>query len=126
VFFRGGFSIYVGWLTAASILNVCFLLKALGVDPQNTNVDNEMFWSKAVLIVALVLYNAYSFAGRNPLFGSVFIWVLLAIKDFQSEYTTLVNFINVLLPVHVVADLLIGAFSVYEWKTGKITHGLFM
>lgn len=82
IFFRGGFSLYVGWLTAASILNVCFLLKSLGIDEGNTNVDNEMFWSKAVLIVALILYNAYSFVGRNPLFGAVFIWVLLAIKDF--------------------------------------------
>jgi len=85
-----------------------------------------MFWSKAVLIVALVLYNAYSFVGRNPLFGSVFIWVLFAIKDFQKEYTDLTSFINVLLPVHVVTDLLIGAFSYYEYHSGKITHGLFM
>ena len=82
IFFKGGFSIYVGWLTAASILNVCFFLKALGVDPKNTNVENELFWSKIILVVALFLYNAYSIVGRNPLFGSVYIWVLLAIRDF--------------------------------------------
>jgi len=81
IFFRGGFSIYVGWLTAASILNVCFVLKGFGVDPQNTDVPNEMFWSKVILLVALVLYTAYTFVGRNPLFGIIYVWVLLAIKS---------------------------------------------
>jgi len=82
VFFRGGFTIYVGWLTAASILNVCFLLKALGIDEKNTDVPNEILWSKIILVVALIIYNAYSFVARNPLFGLIYVWVLFAIKDF--------------------------------------------
>jgi hypothetical protein len=80
LFFRGGFSIYSGWLTTATILNVAFLLKSLGVDTGNTNVSNEVFWSKIILSVAFVIYNAYSYQARNPLFGAVFIWVLEAIK----------------------------------------------
>ena len=36
---RGGFSIYSGWVTAATILNATFLLKFFGVeDPDN------VFW----------------------------------------------------------------------------------
>jgi hypothetical protein len=85
-----------------------------------------MWWSKVILVVAFVLYNAYSFVGRNPLFGSIFIWVLFAIKDFQSEYTTLTEFISVLIPMHIVMEVLIGGYSYYEYYTGKITHGLFM
>jgi len=60
------------------------LLKSLGIDEKNTDVPNEMFWSKVILVVALFLYNAYSFVGRNPLFGLIYVWVLLAIRDFQK------------------------------------------
>ena len=79
IFFRGGMSIYSGWLTAATILNVTFFLKSLGFD--HNNVQNEIFWSKLILTVAFGIYNAYSYIERNPLFGAVFIWVLVSIKD---------------------------------------------
>lgn len=39
---RGGFSIYAGWVTAATILNATFLLKKVGVaDPDIPYVDEE-------------------------------------------------------------------------------------
>jgi len=58
IFFRGGMSIYAGWLTTATILNACFFLKSLGIDADN--VKNEIMWSKIILSVAFVIYNAYS------------------------------------------------------------------
>jgi hypothetical protein len=118
-------SIYTGWLSTATILNVAFYLKSLGKDTGNTNVPNEIFWSKIILSVAFLIYNSYSLVERNPLFGAVFVWVLLAIKDKQKDLTELTSFIETLLPLHVISDLLIGAFSYYEYRTGTITHGLF-
>ena len=47
-----GFSIYAGWVTSASILNVCFVLKTYGMD------KNEQEWGVAILWVAFVIYNA--------------------------------------------------------------------
>jgi len=72
-----------------------------------------------------VIYNSYSAIERNPLFGAVFIWVLLAIKANQKDLTELTDFIDVLLPAHVISDLSIAAYSYWEYRTGTITHGLF-
>jgi len=39
---RGGFSIYSGWVTAATILNICYMLKSYGMaDPDIPYVDEE-------------------------------------------------------------------------------------
>ena len=39
---RGGFSVYSGWVTAATILNVTYMLKSMGVaDPDIPYVDEE-------------------------------------------------------------------------------------
>jgi len=116
IFLRGGMSIYAGWLSSATILNVVFFLKSIGLN------TNENLWTKIVLSIAFLIYNSYSFTERNPLFGAVFIWALIAIKDNHKD---LEDFIGILLPVHAGADLLIGGFSLYEYFTGSITHGLF-
>jgi hypothetical protein len=128
VFFRGGMSIYGGWLTTATILNVCFLLKSLGVDHGDSNEANEIFWSKAVLSVAFVIYNSYAAIERNPLYGAVFIWVLTAIKSNlkgKEDLASLWSFVDVMKPLEIIADILIGAYSYYEYRVGTITHGLF-
>lgn len=78
---RAGFSIYTGWVTAATILNVTFMLKNQGfVDPTIPWVTEEQL-AMGVLCVAFVIYNAASYIELNPLFGSIFVWVLLAIRS---------------------------------------------
>lgn len=129
--FRGGMTIYAGWLTTATILNVCFFLKSMGIDSGNSlNIPvNEILMSKIILAVAFLIYNSYSAIERNPLFGAVFIYVLTAIKSKASgkkDSGDLVDFINLLLPVHIITDTLIGAYSYYEYKAGTIDHGLFL
>ena len=53
--FKIAFSIYSGWITAASILNVSFTLKSLGYD------SNEEQFAIYILWVAFVIYNVASF-----------------------------------------------------------------
>lgn len=71
---RAGFSIYIGWVTAASILNVTYVLLSSGMK------NNHVAWGKAILCVAYIVYAAYGFIERNPLYSFVFIIVLLGIK----------------------------------------------
>jgi len=90
---RGGFSIYSGWVTAATILNATFMLKNLGFkDPTIPRFDEEQI-SIAILAVAFAIYNAASYIELNPLYGSVFIWVIVAIRsnivNNKSQYTDL-------------------------------------
>ena len=70
-----GFSIYAGWVTAASILNVCFLLKSNGMD------QNEQEWGIVIMWVAIVIYNVAAFREKNPVYGLVFLWVIVAINS---------------------------------------------
>lgn len=81
---RGGFSIYSGWVTAATILNATFLLKISGIsDPDVSTLygfDEEQI-TVLILTVAFIIYNLASWIELNPLYGSVFIWVVMAIRS---------------------------------------------
>ncbi len=57
---RMGFSIYTGWVTAATILNVSFLLKSLGLKGANAGLS-ESTWTCVILYVALIVYVLASF-----------------------------------------------------------------
>lgn len=75
---RCGFTIYAAWVSAATILNVAYMLKAFDFADPDIPVDEETM-TVIILWVALVIYNVATYLERNPLFGGVFIWVILAI-----------------------------------------------
>jgi len=78
---RGGFSIYSGWVTAATILNAVYLLKVSGMADPNIYWVNEEQITVGILWVAFLIYNIRSYVDRNPLYGSVLMWVILAIRS---------------------------------------------
>merc|ERR1711871_758414 len=77
---RGGFTIYAGWITAAFIVSLSQILYRVGVvDPDIGYGFDEESLSQIIVWIALVIYNAAAWNERNPLFGSIYIWVTLAI-----------------------------------------------
>lgn len=117
VFLRGAFSIYIGWVTAALILNVAFMLKSWGLKG-----DFEVTVSVVILWVALVIYVGYAFLERNPLWGAVYIWVLFAIRDFEHMHAPIVSTCSTLLVIHGIYIALLTVYCL--WESPK-THGLF-
>jgi len=93
----------MGWVTAATILNIAFMLKSWGLKG-----DFEVTLSVCILAVAEVIYVIISYVERNPLFGAVYIWVLFAIKDFEHIHAPIVSACNILLPVHAVMLVIIA------------------
>ena len=79
---RVGFTIYSGWVTAATILNISFFLNSLGMKNPNAGFE-ETTWTCIMFYVALIVYVLASFMERNPLYGGVYIWVLFAIRNRQ-------------------------------------------
>ena len=75
---RCGFTMYAGWVTAATILNATFMLKSFGAADPNIPIDEETT-TVIILWVAFVIYNMAAYRERNPLFGAIFIWVIFAI-----------------------------------------------
>lgn len=75
---RIGFSLYAGWVSSATLLNFSYVLAALGMrEPRY----NEEKWTIIILWVAFGIYNVASYLERNPLYGSVLIWTILAIRN---------------------------------------------
>jgi len=121
---RIGWSLYSAWLCAANILQVAYILKAAGLD-----VD-QIAWSKAILIIAYVIYAGYTFIERNPLFGLVFIWVLTWIRASQHVGTEQERSVEIaelctrLMWIHWVTLAAATGLVAYEISSKTISHGL--
>ena len=107
-FARIPFSIYFGWLTVATILNVAVYLKATGFDLLNTS---ESTWAIAILIVSLVigawLFNRY----RSVAYILVFAWAYAAIGIEQDGSANRVSMIAGALAIGAVILAIIGFVS---------------
>ena len=121
---RMGFTIYTGWVTAATILNTTFFLKSVGMKGASAGFD-ETTWVCIVFYVALVVYILASFMERNPLYGAVYIWVLFAIRNRQSPYSDIQTNAIIAVTVLILALVSITGFIFYEKSKGNQTRGLF-
>ena len=129
-FIRGGLSIYTGWLTAATILNFTAML----VD---TFSFKEFSWFSeeqitiTVLYVAFIIYNSASYFELNPLYGSVFIWVMGAIRNNVindlPEYTELLKNVERIGLMHIISMTALWAYLAAESinDVGSDVKGLF-
>lgn len=83
---RVPFSIYFGWLTVATIINITVWFKATSFDLSGLS---EPVWAMGVLVLGLVvgavLYNRY----RSAAYMLVFTWAYAAIAAKQAAYPTL-------------------------------------
>lgn len=82
--------------------------------------------------VALVIYNCVAWSERNPLYGSIYIWVTLAIKaNLEEEHPTLTSLIgdlDTITGIHigsmVILWTMLAAEMIYDldvpsdWNTG--------
>lgn len=70
------FSVYLGWITIATVANVCAFLVSIG---WNRFGLSDVFWMAVVLIVATLIVLWVMFKHRDWLYGLVAVWALLAI-----------------------------------------------
>lgn len=79
---RLGFSVYSGWLLAATIVNFSFALKwTIESDPITGFWGGEEVYGIVVVWLAFFMYEFVSYYDKNPVFGLVYIWVLSAIMS---------------------------------------------
>ena len=74
------FSIYFGWVTVASILNVTLGLVASGFDKRRVKRDHAQ-WAVAVLGIAAGIFATMVLKEGNWAYGFVYPWAILAIRD---------------------------------------------
>jgi len=78
---RIGFTIYCGWLTAATLLGAAIAGKASGMSDATYGVGFEENGAIVLLWVAWILYSAGAIWLQNPLFAAVMFWPFSAISD---------------------------------------------
>ena len=70
------FSVYLGWISVATIANVTALLVTLG---WNGFGAREGFWTVLMIGIALALALTVLFSRRDPAYALVFVWAFLGI-----------------------------------------------
>ena len=127
---RCGFTIYTGWVTAATILNTTFFFKSLGMEGDGAGLAEDT-WCVVILWVALCVYVLASFMERNPLYAAVYIWVLVAIRKNHDDPEDVLKYSEkvvdqslIIVIVHAVYVTLLTGFCVYEKTKEKCKFGL--
>ena len=127
---RCGFTIYTGWVTAATILNTTFFLKSLGMRDDGAGLAEDT-WCVVILWIALCVYVLASFMERNPLYAAVYIWVLVAIRknhddpeDALKYSAKVVDQSLIIVIIHAIYVALLTGFCFYEKNKEKCKLGL--
>ena len=122
---RAPFAIYAGWLTAATILNSSYAFMILGMKddaPDDALLKPLMFMSEEtyttiILWIAFVIYEIASWSERNPLFGSIFIWVIAAVlgKSYRFDRNPNVQASAlIILILHTLSMAAMWGYSIFE------------
>lgn len=81
------FSVYLGWITVASIANVAAALKAVAWDGFGIG---ESTWTVLVIAVALVITVIVMIKRRDIAYGAVIVWALVGIVNKQMAIQAVV------------------------------------
>ena len=100
VFVHLPFSVYLGWITVASITNVAVALTAVGWD--GAGID-PMTWAILVTIVALIVTLAIIATRKDAAYSLVLVWALVGIISKQSENQTVVLTAEVSIAIILIA-----------------------
>ena len=81
------FSVYLGWISIATIANVSVALTAVGWDGWGIEVET---WAVVIVCVALVLTLTMLVTRKDLAFSLVVVWALAGILSKQSGYESIV------------------------------------
>lgn len=95
------FSVYIGWISVATIANITALLVSLkwngfGIDP--------IYWTLVMISIAILLSAYFIIQYKNIAYPLVVIWALWGIKASQGSKSALINQLT------VIGILVLGAF----------------
>jgi len=94
------FSVYLGWISIATIANVSVALTAAGWDGWGIA---DATWAVAIIAVALVLTLAVLAARRDVAFSLVVVWALVGIRSKQSDFQNIVLAAEVCIAIILLA-----------------------
>jgi translocator protein len=108
------FSVYLGWLTIATIANVSATLVSVGWDGFGIGVQT---WAVIVLALALIIDLVVIITRKDVAYSLVFIWALVGIAVNQSATPTVV--LTAEMAIVVIAVALTITISVSKFRKQK-------
>lgn len=106
------FSVYLGWITIATIANVSVTLVSVNWDGFGVSAD---IWATLVVVVALVITLLVIFTRRDIGYALVIIWALAGIAVKQSANQTIVMLTEI--SVVIIAITLAATILLVKPKT---------
>ncbi|MBN2202837.1 MAG: tryptophan-rich sensory protein [Candidatus Aenigmarchaeota archaeon] len=105
------FSVYLGWISIATIANISVSLVYLrwdgfGIDPQ--------IWASLIVVVALLLAILVLFKRRDVAYGLVFVWALAGITIKQSGNQ--ISMLTEISAILILAAIAVTLFFKYRKK----------
>ncbi|MCW4023027.1 MAG: tryptophan-rich sensory protein [Candidatus Bathyarchaeota archaeon] len=94
------FSVYLGWISIATIANVSVALTAIGWDGFGIEAST---WAVLIIVVALLLSIAMIALRKDIAFCCVVIWALFGILSKQSDYENIVLISEIAIGILAVA-----------------------
>jgi hypothetical protein len=113
------FSIYLGWITVATIANVTSLLDYLNWSGWGISPD---VWAVIILIVATIIASAVSFSRGDVAYALVVIWAFVGIAVKHSATTNVAVAAWVAAAV-VALTLLLGGLLQMGRVRNRVTEG---
>jgi hypothetical protein len=103
---KNPFSIYFGWITVATIANICTWLMSIGFTGGGLS---PVFWTGTLLIVGAFVGIAGMLRNTNCAYGAVFIWAYTGIlvkhvseQGWDAQYQVVIGVLWALLAVLTV------------------------
>lgn len=93
-----GFSVYLGWITVATVANVATALYQAGAETSFIGLPADL-WTIVVMAVAALIAGAMLLRHRDVAFAGVIVWALIGIfaRPFTTEVYAIVSNQNVTL-----------------------------
>ena len=82
---RAPFSLYLGWISIATIANVTIVLRSYGI----TDPLRDPMLTLAIVVLAALVGSAVAVKRADPVFASVFVWAVVGIAVDNSASTLL-------------------------------------
>ncbi len=94
------FSVYLGWITVASIANVAAALVSVGWDGFGLSAET---WAIIAIVVALIVTLVVIIARRDIAYSLVIVWALAGIAAKQSTHANIVTTTEIATAIILIA-----------------------
>ncbi|CAM3880339.1 TspO/MBR family protein [Mesobacillus thioparans] len=101
------FSVYLGWISVATIANISYYLKYIG---WNGFGLTDVAWTLTMLVVATLLAIYFHYKNEDRIYPLVFIWAFIGIGVKNAAAHPLVSTTSYVLSAIILITILFGLF----------------